>query len=636
MNSMYFRIYRIIVVTVCSALLLTPGGSLKAQELENETVYLPMIQTVPTASLVLGSSVGKKSTLPLDQVELSLRRRAAQHVEDVRNTDMAPGWERAYLGAEVRLLYRPDVEDVAYYEFPVFAPAMQGEPAPAGFIILSSGEHDIPVPHWSFNGEAPSQELEQEAAARDIHEDLTFYKLDVLSYAAEDAQGQLVVATKDLPPKVIGMDKSMLDAPEQPSESSWIPDESQSDVEAEKISGKMVYEGPQDTPVTLGSWESWEELKAQYSDSYGVFIEELRRDAVTDWSILETIGQDGEVLVEETTYTVTLLSETAKIVVSGDGAKYVSSEQINRAGLPAALQLTAVGADPTNHQPFNVEIIYVNGEVEQLHFLVVARDNVQPKVASQVETTSGVVASGSTPTGPWSSWSMSMAGAPYQQRLYNQIESGDWPNTSNCYSGCGATAWAMLFGWADLRASEGDPYWAPRWGLYRQNGGKHPTPNDVAPATMTSGAKNMIWEIRNHIGTFCSWFSEAAPTLPAGMSNAAKYFVGRTGTRLKTDFSRFGISWDSFRSKTANHIIERKTPVVIGTGWFSHYPLAYGYRYRTRPVEICYTDGQRPWEQICTNQLAYHREFMVNQGWGGEDNDWIRAKTWFVGEIFPH
>lgn len=637
MSWIHVRIYRIIILTACSTLLFIRAERIGAQEVESETVYLPLIHTVSSRPFALSPYVGSNGTLPFTQVELHLRRRAAQHLEDVRNTEMAPGWEQAYLGEEVRQLYRPDVEGVAYYEFPVFASTEQErEPTPAGFIILSTGEHDVPVAHWSFSGQAPSQKLEQKAAERGVKEGLTFYKLDVLSYAVEDTKGQLVVSTKDLPAKIIGMDKSMLGAPEEPSASTWEPDASQDDTNVGKISGSMVDEGPQESPVTLESWQSWEELKQQYADSYNVLIEELRRDAITEWSIADTIASDGEVLVEGTTYPVALLSETEKIIVEGDGAKYVSATEINRKGLPPIFELKAVGADSTDHLPFKVMISYANGEIEQLHFLVVALANVQPKASSQVATATEAASSTSGPIGPWSSWSTWMAGAAQQQRLYDQIDSGDWPNWTNCYSGCGATAWAMLFGWADLRASEGDPYWGPRWGLYRQNGDKAPSPDEVAPETMTTGVRNMIWDIRSHIGTFCFAPTGAGPTLPGSMKKAAQYFVGRTGTRLKTQHSRFGISWASFRKATINHIIERKTPVVIGTGWLSHYPLAYGYRYRSRPVEICYTNGQRPWEQICTNTLAYHQEFMVNQGWGGNDNGWIRAKTWFVGEIFPN
>lgn len=48
--------------------------------------------------------------------------------------------------------------------------------------------------------------------------------------------------------------------------------------------------------------------------------------------------------------------------------------------------------------------------------------------------------------------------------------------------GCGPVAWTMLFCWADRQAATGNSYWAGRWGLYRENGGKGA--NAVAPLSM--------------------------------------------------------------------------------------------------------------------------------------------------------
>ena len=124
------------------------------------------------------------------------------------------------------------------------------------------------------------------------------------------------------------------------------------------------------------------------------------------------------------------------------------------------------------------------------------------------------------------------AGTGADQRLYSQIASGTAPNTSGCWSGCGATAWAMLFGWADNQAAIGNAYWSPRFGLYRQNGGYGV--DAVAPPTMDAGVSAMTWEIRNRIGTFCAFGSGATP--PWSMGGASGYLAGRTGTRLDTHY----------------------------------------------------------------------------------------------------
>jgi hypothetical protein len=54
---------------------------------------------------------------------------------------------------------------------------------------------------------------------------------------------------------------------------------------------------------------------------------------------------------------------------------------------------------------------------------------------------------------------------------------------SGCAVGCGPVAWAILFGWGDRQAAQGNAYWAGRNGLYRQNGGRGA--DAVAPITQT-------------------------------------------------------------------------------------------------------------------------------------------------------
>ena len=70
-------------------------------------------------------------------------------------------------------------------------------------------------------------------------------------------------------------------------------------------------------------------------------------------------------------------------------------------------------------------------------------------------------------------------------------------------------------------------------------------------------------------------------------------------------------------------IIDYGTPAIIGTGWLNHYPLAYGYAWRSR--QRCFIG--------CWTE--YSRWFYVNQGWGGSNDGWVSASTWFAGRIRP-
>ncbi len=216
------------------------------------------------------------------------------------------------------------------------------------------------------------------------------------------------------------------------------------------------------------------------------------------------------------------------------------------------------------------------------------------------------------------SWTYYWAsGGHSAQPRYNQFD------YQGCAVGCGGVAWAMLFGWADRQAATGNAYWAPRWGLYRNNGGRGS--NAVAPLSMDNGVRNMIREIRNDIGTFCITGSGA--TFPWDMHKARNYLRGRTGTTLGTHYNVFGIHKSSLRNLARNSIRDRSTPAIIGTGWLSHYPVAYGYAWQRRIVRKCFI--------FCWNKTVYDRYFYVNQGWGGSGNCWINASTWFAGQIYP-
>ena len=214
-------------------------------------------------------------------------------------------------------------------------------------------------------------------------------------------------------------------------------------------------------------------------------------------------------------------------------------------------------------------------------------------------------------------WTYYWAGSHADQPAYNQyIYDG-------CNIGCEPVAWTILFCWADIQAETGNSYWAPRWGLYRQNGGSGA--NDIAPLHQTSGVDNVIEEIHEDVATWC--IANSGATFPWDMHQARNYLSGRTGTKLSTHYNSLGISESRLRKYARNSIRDRGTPAVIGTGWLSHYPVAYGYAWQKRTVRKCFI--------FCWNETVYDRWFYVNQGWGGSGNGWVSASTWFAGEISP-
>ena len=216
------------------------------------------------------------------------------------------------------------------------------------------------------------------------------------------------------------------------------------------------------------------------------------------------------------------------------------------------------------------------------------------------------------------SWTYYWAGNSGDQPGYRQYEWG------GCQIGCGPVALTMMFCWADRQAGIGNAYWAPRNGLYRVNGGRGG--DAIAPIGQDGGVQNVIQEIHGDVGTFCIFDSGA--TFPWSMGGAWQYLNGRTWTRLQCDYDALGIDEDGLRDKAISSIRDRHTPAVIGIGWLSHYPLAWGYAWQQRTVQHCFI--------FCWTDTVTDQYFYVNEGWGGGGSgDWVDASTWFAGQIFP-
>jgi hypothetical protein len=555
-----------------------------------------------------------QNQIDIREVPLEVHRHAAQLLEDVRGTDSAPGWDRAVLATTVKLLRRPDVEGVAYYEFTV----TDGR-KPKGHIVASATEGDFPIAHWDFTGASPTAQLDQMARDRPI---AIYYKLDTLAYAAEDERGELIANLGAMPSRISGQDPRWLDDPVPDTTATWVPDRTtRSDDEARGLGGKLVVEGPgQPRDIRFDSWDSWQQLKGEYRRSYETMIESLRRKAGEEWAIDALAAEFGEGLVEGQPFELALLYPKAEIGLDGEGRDLVDADVVESAPGREVLVLTARAARPGKETRLEVSIRYATGQSESKLFVVLSAEDTQGE-----EKKGGVAWADGALSAAWGPWNTFFAGTHNDQRLYTQIPAHTSPNTSGCYSGCGATAWAMLFGWGDFRAGSGDPGWSHRFGLYRANGGFGA--DAVAPKFNDTGIRNVQWEIRNRVGTFCAFGSGA--TFPWEMDDASGYLAGRTGATLTTNYNIFGIHTDGLRNTARDSIVYRGVPAIIGTGWLSHYPLAYGYRWRSRTVRTCFLF-------ICWDDTEYQREFYVNQGWGGSGNGWVGAGTWFAGRLFAN
>ncbi len=502
--------------------------------------------------------------------------------------------------------YRPDIEGVAYYEFML---------EPEGFVLISSGEHDYPIAQARDSGPTISEQLEAQAEeeGKEVNK---IYKMDSLAYYAENSEGELVATLGNLLFKIEGLEAWPSEETE-PTETIVTINEVPDEEDPEETDFEIEQTGPGKTNGRFGNWGRYVDLKEGYANYYAPLINNLKEAASASWETERFISEYGEGLVIGQRYPLPLLFSGAELSLfqGPDEVAIVDSFfiKINEDGNSLILEAQEV---PDNiNEAIKLEIQYENGLSESLSFGVVPSELSNADLVTQNHT-------------HWSSWRIYLAGSHSDQRIYKQFDI-----SPGCPSGCGATAWAMLFGWADHQADGNNSYWQPRWGLYRENGGKRPAKDAVAPRSQDSSIETITKEIRGYIGSYC--FAGSGPTIPWDMASVWRYMIGRSGTSVKVGHNGlWGGHRDDHRDRAIASIKNRQTPAIIGTGWLAHYPLAYGYAERYRWVQSFWGN----WDK------RYEREFLINQGWGYYRRlsneravfwEWVPAGTWFVGEIYP-
>jgi hypothetical protein len=352
------------------------------------------------------------------EVPLDLRRRAAQHLESIRGTPMAPRAEGARLGREVWPIHRPDLDDVAYYEFSVETsgggrrlstsaaglseliaaqrgsqgeravgkgPASEAKVRPElavplerrasrarGFIVVTNGRHDFPVPHWSL--ERPPVSAQLAAAAEEGADGIErIYRLDSLAYVAEAKDGKLAARVGQTPPMMAGLPHDLVR--HRDANTTLIAEargdlKSDDTVEGVKHEPKRDGEGPPELkPVDV---ESWPAFRDRYRDVFGPFLDDLRRQANATWELEDAINEFGEGIHAGTTHRVALLQPEAVVELNGEGADLVRARIDEQSGAPALLIEVPPGTAIESETDLDVFIRYPDGEEERLRFFLVS------------------------------------------------------------------------------------------------------------------------------------------------------------------------------------------------------------------------------------------------------------------------
>lgn len=334
--------------------------------------------------------------VPIQKVPIDVRRRAARAVATMTVEHLFPRGDRKpprpSFGTEATPVYRPDVDDVAYWEIELEGlrtalPLEEGEAKEfdRGFILVATGGHDVPVPHFSLDVAPPSRQLEARDGA------LTrVVKLDALAYASEDDNGTMLAHIGTMPPK---LENVPAQAPKT-LPAGWAatgPETGDFPEDGDKTATVKLRRSREKRPFAdYGSWRSWEECKKGYADSYRLHLDALAQRASGPWRVEALTEKFGQGIRSGETFTVLLLEEGA-FDLAGPGAQYVTFDFDGGAN-PPRLELTAKADATVRDTSFELHLSYGSGEQEALSFFIVPED--APTIVRPSSSTLGPVFGG--------------------------------------------------------------------------------------------------------------------------------------------------------------------------------------------------------------------------------------------------
>lgn len=627
-----------------------------------------------TASPTSTPGIFGAETVPLKSLPIELQYRVLQHIVDERmNVD--PDWKTVVLGESAVPFYRPDINDgntPAYYEISVFADSART--IPRGFVMLTVPDqygngHDYPITHWASTGVAVSKMLLNQNTTMSR---LKLFKLDSLGYVA--VVGDQIVARRGNFPQLIhglsnSYDEIARDATRNVTDVYWDNSQDSTSDTAQVPMPDIRLTGVEDRDAAqLWSWDDTDYSNAfgtyarSYRTSFAPLITQLRTKAAPHWAIEQRIIRRNAVTGGAAPYVLSLpIPENSKISVvipvPGTTSADIVTEGMN-SGFAWALDTTSI--DVVDKQSLKYPIMNITtgalprdeaGNImsfPRMRLRIYQRQTVSasPQVAydleiimtAQVRHQDQTIASRG-----WSAWSSyyhvdgDRKTSDARQRWYDQFKI-----PGSCLSGCGATAWMMLFGWVDFKSSLPAPASANwmRHNTFRNMGtslgdqtlgnGK----NIVAPSVLSTSIKNSTLLIRSSVFSICTGYSSdsGAATVPWMMEEVIYYLnYTNSGLSIDTHYCVVGCEEDRLTRYTLSHLkssqLILRRPVIIGTGFLAHYPLAYGVKYRTRPEDWDegYWDG---------DDVVWDTWWLVNQGWGDQSGEWVAGGTWFAGRVF--
>ena len=326
--------------------------------------------------------------VPLSDVPIRVRRIAVRHLDSLRDSDMGgPSSRDVELGPEACPIYRPDLSDVAYWEFALGPPEddakggrdaaspatadSAGEGDAHGFVVVATGDHDFPVSHWSLERPPVSYQLEQEAAKQG-KVIARIYRLDALAYLAEDDQGNEIARSgqspampEGVPVRTDGIELSSLIAR---------PKSKGDDAKADQLEFALERKGPKDPDLKLADPKQWRNLKKDYKGRYEPFLDEVRRRAAHAWKVDRDVEEFGEGLTAGDAFNVRLLEKNGKVEVSGKGKRDVTVEVDDKRRGPPLVRGKSSKRKHKEELDFELRVTYESGQAETLRYFIVSPD----------------------------------------------------------------------------------------------------------------------------------------------------------------------------------------------------------------------------------------------------------------------